>query len=96
MHMQEPTPEMVRTWKMTYATYRTRLKPDNKPIEEVISYLKRKYPVTELHEHHLKRIVLGNVTENEYYRDKIPDNKTPIPSVFKVENTSDPDRIFKE
>ena len=94
MHMQEPTPEMVRTWKMTYATYRTRLKPDNKPIEEVISYLKRKYPVTELHEHHLNRIVLGNITENEYYRDKIPDNKTPIPSVFKVENTGDPDRIF--
>ena len=87
---------MVRTWKMMYATYRTWLKPDNKPIEEVISYLKRKYPVTELHEHRLKRIVLGNVTENEYYRDKIPDNKTPTPSVFKVENTSDPDRIFKE
>jgi|ADurb_H2B_03_Slu_FD_contig_123_11555_length_1656_multi_62_in_0_out_2_1 hypothetical protein len=81
---------------MTYATYRTWLKPDNKPIEEVISYLKRKYSVTELHEHHLKRIVLGNVTGNEYYRDKIPDNKTPIPSVFKVENTGDPDRIFKE
>ena len=81
---------------MMYATYRTWLKPDNKPIEEVISYLKRKYPVTELHEHRLKRIVLGNVTENEYYRDKIPDNKTPTPSVFKVENTSDPDRIFKE
>ena len=94
--MQEPTLEMVRTWKMMYATYRTWLKPDNKPIEEVISYLKRKYPVTELHEHRLKRIVLGNVTENEYYRDKIPDNKTPTPSVFKVENTSDPDRIFKE
>ena len=85
--MQEPSPEMVKGWKETYDTYRTRLKPNNKPAEEVISYLKQQYPVTQLTEPSIQKIVTDNVTMNEYYAKKLPAGKSPVSQVFTVENT---------
>ncbi|WP_245920450.1 hypothetical protein ACKUB1_14310 [Methanospirillum stamsii] len=84
--MQEPTPEMVRAWKETFETYRPVLKPNNKPIQDVISYLKQKYPVTERTEQTLLRVVIENVTLNEYNAQKIPAGKTPLALVFQVED----------
>ena len=95
MLMQEPTPEMVRAWKKTYDTYRAELKPNNKPMKEVIAYLKKQYPVTELQDEKMRSVVTGNVTANEFYAHRIPDGKHPEPQVFQVENTG-PGRYLYE
>ncbi len=84
--MQEPTPEMVRTWRETYDTYRPKLNPNNKPIQDVIAYLKQNYPVRERTEKELLQVVTENVTLNEYSAHKIPPGKTPFPHVFQIEN----------
>lgn len=102
MLMQEPTPEMVRTWRETYDTYRPKLNPNNKPIQDVIAYLKQNYPVRERTEQNLLPVIIDNVTLNEYYAHKIPSGKPPLAQVFQIENTGkgkslyeNQDEIFK-
>jgi hypothetical protein len=102
MLIQEPTPEMVQSWKETYDTYRPGLKPNNKPIQDVITYLKENYPVIERTEENLILVVIENVTRNEYSANKIPTGKTPLSQVFQIENTGtgkslyeSQDEIFK-
>lgn len=95
MLLQEPTPEMIRTWKEIHESYRNKLKPDNKPIEEVISYLKEKYPVKELTDKKYQQIVIDNVIQNEYYKRKVPAGKIPIPKVFQVENTQSGNYLYE-
>ena len=87
MLLQEPTPEMVVRWKETYNAFRPRLTPNNRPIGEVTLYLKNNYPVTELKDQKYLQVVIGNVTLNKQYAEKIPDGTTPIAQVFQMENT---------
>lgn len=102
MLMQEPTPEMVRSWKETYKTFRPGLKPNRKPIQDVIAYLKENYPVRERTEQNILQVVTENVTRNEYSAHKIPPGKPPLAQVFQIENTGtgknlyeNQDEIFK-
>ncbi len=83
MLMQEPSPEMIRTWKETYDTFRTRLQPSNKQIPDVIAYLIQKYPVTELTEESIKQVVSDNVVQNECYAKKSRLEKPPCHGFFK-------------
>jgi hypothetical protein len=38
---------VVNEWKKTYEEYRTLLKPNRKSIDEILEYIKSKYPVEE-------------------------------------------------
>ena len=87
MLLNEPTPEIVVRWKETYNAFRPRLTPNNRPIGEVIVYLKQNYPVTELKDQKYLQVVTGNVTLNKQYTEKIPTGKIPMPQVFQIENT---------
>lgn len=102
MLMQEPTPEMVKSWKETYDTYRPKLRPNNKPMPDVIAYLKENYPVIERTEQNILLVIIDNVTLNEYSAHKIPPGKIPLPQVFQIKNTGtgknlyeNQDEIFK-
>ncbi|MCA1915145.1 hypothetical protein [Methanospirillum hungatei] len=86
---------MVRNWRETYDTYRPKLKPNNKPIQDVIVYLKENYPVIERTEQNLLRIVYDNVTLNEYYAHKIPSDKIPLLQVFQIKNTGTEKRLYE-
>jgi hypothetical protein len=95
MLMEEPTPEMVQSWKETYNTFRPGLKPNRKPIRDVIVYLKENYPVIERTEENLLQVVIDNVILNEYSAHKIPPGKTPLPHVFQIENTTAGKRLYE-
>lgn len=95
MLMQEPTPEMVQSWKETYNTFRPGLKPNRKPIQDVIAYLKENYPVIERNEESLLQVVIDNVILNEYSAQKISTGKNPLPQVFQIENTTAGKRLYE-
>jgi len=87
MLMQEPSPEMVKTWKDTFDSYRSRLSPNNKTGLEIVSYLKQKYPVTELTEDDKKQVVSDNILQNECSAKKLPGGISPDPRVFLIQNS---------
>ena len=87
MLMQEVSPEMVTAWKVTYDTYRARLKPNNKPVLAIIAYLIQKYPVTELTEETVKQVVIDNILLNDCHAKKLPAGKAPVAKVFVIEDT---------
>lgn len=95
MLLHEPTPEMVVRWKETYNAFRPRLTPNNRPIGEVTRYLKNTYPVTELKDQKYLQVVIGNVTLNNQYAEKIPAGKTPIVQVFQIENTGSGKTLYE-
>ncbi len=102
MLMKEVTPGMVQAWKETYAIYRPMLRPNKRPVEELIAYLTGKYPVTELTDATVLEVVSANVTGNEWYAKKLPPGRAPDPQVFRVEETGtgrelydDQDEVFR-
>ena len=95
MLMQEPTLEMVETWKSIYDEYKTQLYPNRKTALEVIEYLKRKYPMTEVIDDKLKQVVVGNVLLNECYAEKLPAGRTPTAIIFAIKNTGAGKRLYE-
>ncbi|MDD1723895.1 MAG: hypothetical protein LUQ07_02055 [Methanospirillum sp.] len=96
MLQEEVSPEMVESWKATYDHYRNRLKPDRRPVSEVIAYLTGKYPVTELTDAKSRQVVIDNVILNTYYGKKIPAGRVPLPVVFVVEDTGAGRSLYEE
>lgn len=87
MLLQEPSPDLIRSWKELFDTYRPRLKPNQKPINEVVAYLEMHYPVTGITDRQAEEVVIDNVILNEYHAKKIPAGEKPNPRVFTVQNT---------
>ncbi len=85
--MQEPSPEMVQTWKETFDTYRSRLSPNSKTGLEIVSYLTHEYQVSELMDDAKTQVVTDNILQNECIALKLPDGRSPDPKVFLIENT---------
>jgi hypothetical protein len=96
MLMQKASQDMLRTWKETFDTYRTRLKPNNKPVLKVIGYLKEKYPVTELTDPLIKQVVIDNITLNECHAKKLPVGKKPVPKVFEIQDTESGKYLYEK
>lgn len=88
MLMQEPTPQMIEQWKQTYAHYRKALHPNRKSAEDIIAYLKNKYPVTKIKDKKWNSIVIDNVLNNEYFKDQIPKGALPKAEVYLIDDSA--------
>lgn len=78
---------MITQWKDTYDTYKSRLKPNQKPASEIVAYLTRTYPATELTNETVQQVAVDNIILNECHSRKLPAGKTPVPKVFLIEKT---------
>ncbi len=87
MLSRKATPEMVKEWKETFATYRPLLRPNQKTGREILAYLTCKYPVRELATASLRDVVEDNILSNECHAKKMPFGKTPEVAGFFIENT---------
>ncbi len=87
MLLEEATPEMVQSWKITYDTFHSRLKPNKKTGDEIVSYLTRKYPATSLTDTRITQVVTDNVLLNECHAKKIPAGENPVVQTYLIENT---------
>lgn len=94
MLMHEVTPEMVGEWKRISTEYKGRLRPNRKSGKDVVCYLKKKYPVKELHEDKSKQIVIENVLANEPFAEKIPKGTMPRAISFIVQNMGEGKKLY--
>lgn len=86
MLTQEITPDTIEEWKSVYEKYKNQLKPNNKTAKQLIEYLKQKYPVKEITDNRLKKVVTGNVLQNDCFAEKLPAYKDPKAIVFAIQN----------
>ena len=84
MLMHAATEEDLRQWREIYQAYKDRLRPNKKSGEELLAYLKGKYPLKEIEDP--EGVVAGNVTENEFSARKLK-GAAPVTVAFLVENT---------
>jgi len=87
MLTRKVSPEMIREWKDTSATYRPLLSPNKKTGPEILAYLTGKYPVRELPAGSLSEVISDNVLLNDCNARKMPAGKTPETVGFFIENT---------
>lgn len=92
--MQEASPKKVAAWKATYSKYRARLKPNNRPASELMTFFTQKYPLEELPHEGFKQLVRNNILDNEWYERKIPAGRTLIPHVFHVQHTGSGNDLY--
>ncbi len=95
MLMHEPTPRMAEEWKRTFEQYATQLVPDRKTGEEVLQYLKDKYPLEETKDDRWNQVTLGNMMQNRHLAEKLPAGKTPRTAVFHVLDTDAGKTLYK-
>jgi hypothetical protein len=87
MLTRKVTPELIREWKDTSATYRLLLKANKKTGPDILAYLTGKYPVRELPADSLSEVISDNVLLNDCNARKMPAGKTPEAVGFIIENT---------
>ncbi len=86
MITKEPTREVLEEWKSIWLMYKEKLRPNRKTGMELLQYLQDKYVLTEIHEARAFDAIIGNVTMNSYYAEKLPKGTDPIPKAFFLEN----------
>ena len=87
MLMQEATPQMINAWKDTWNEYKDKLHPNRKSGVEVVEYLKKKYPLREIHDDWAAQTVIKNVLNNKPFLDKLPAGLAPSAVTFIVKKT---------
>lgn len=89
LHMltRKVSPELIREWKDTSATFRPLLRPNKKTGPEILAYLTGKYPARELPADSLSEVISDNVLLNDYNARKMPAGTTPETRGFLIENT---------
>lgn len=86
MITQRPTEEMIAQWKAVWRENKDRLSPNRKTGEQVLEYLQKHYPLTELSDPEALKAIACDVTMNEYWAEKLPAGAAPEPRAFYLEN----------
>ena len=78
------TPELLRQWRADYAAYRPLLHPNRRSADELLSYLKAKYPLVPLDDDAAREVVCANVRENADLAERLPAGVLPRAETFTV------------
>jgi len=81
-----PTSEMIAEWKRIFEEYHSVLTPDRKSGIEVDRYFREKYPYQLFDNSEFRQIAALNITENEYFRRKLPKDTLPDIQSYKTVN----------
>lgn len=79
MQTQPATPELIESWKRTFAQYKGRLKPNRKSGAELKEYLCSKYPLREETSAKARGVVTENILANKPLADELPIGRQPEP-----------------
>ena len=96
MITQEPTEEILDEWKAIWLQYKSKLQPNRRPGTELLSHLQSKYVLTEIHEKAATDAVIGNVTMNAPFSEKLPNGTAPIPRTFFIENAEKGEILYQD
>ena len=86
MLTMEPTKEMIAEWKQIFEMYRSSLVPNRKSGDKVDQYFREKYPHQIFDNAEFREIVSLNITENDCFRRKLPQNTLPNIQSYKTGN----------
>lgn len=78
MLTQEPTPEMIQTWKHIFETHRAGIRPNRKTGAQVDAYFRSNYDYIEIERPSFADTITANILENMYYAAKCPGGKRPV------------------
>ena len=79
-----PTSEMFEEWKQIFEKYHSSLIPNRKSGIEVDLYFRKKYSHQLFDNSEFREIVSLNITDNHYYRRKLPENTLPDIQCYKT------------
>lgn len=82
----EPTAEMLKEWKRIFELYHSTLTPNRKSGKEVDRYFREKYAYQLFDNAEFREIASLNITENEYFRSKLPKNTLPNIQSYQTGN----------
>lgn len=82
----EPTPEMLAEWKRIFEEHHTEMKPNRKSGAEVDQYFRRKYLHQIFNDAAFQKVVVLNITGNEFSRNKLPKDVLPNIQSYKTGN----------
>ena len=94
MITREPTKKMLDEWKSIWIKYKEILKPNRKSGTELLEYLQSKYVLTEIHDEDATNAVIGNVTMNAPFAEKLPEDTAPVPRTFFLENSGNGKTLY--
>ena len=81
-----PTEEMIAEWKRIFEMYHSSLMPNRKSGDEVDRYFREKYPHQKFDNAEFRKIVSQNITENDCFSSKLPQNTLPNIQSYKTGN----------
>lgn len=82
----EPTSEMLAEWKRIFETHHSEMKPNRKSGDEVDQYFREKYVYQIFNDASFQKVVALNITENEFYRNKLSKDVLPDIQSYKTGN----------
>jgi len=87
--------DIINQWKKTYEEYRQLLKPNRKSIDEILEYIKLKYPVEEDTSDKARKVVEKSVLYN-YYSKRLSENDTMLSIVvLRVKNEDNAVQLYE-
>lgn len=96
MLTHEPTMEEIAGWKQMFAAYRPRLKPNRKSGEELLTYLRSRYPLRMLADAKADQVVIQNILLNESLARELPPGGAPSPVCCIVEPVGAGEALYQE
>lgn len=81
-----PTEEMIAEWKQIYEIHHSALKPNRKSGDEVDRYFRNNYSYQLLNSEVFREVVSLNITENDYFKRKLPKNVLPNVQTYQTGN----------
>lgn len=79
-----PTPALIAHWQSVFKTHQPRLVPNKKSTDQVIAYLRQKYPLEAVESAAALAVVTGNITANRCFAEKCPPGRSLRPVVFAI------------
>lgn len=85
MFIENSNEEAKKKSKEIHNQNKSTLKPNKKTGESIIKYLERKYPTVEVQSEELEYMVLQNIENNNFYKEKL-NNRNPIIKMYIIKD----------
>ena len=82
----EPSAEMISEWKRIFEAYHSALTANRKSGREIDRYFREKYSCQLFDNSEFREAALLNITENDYFKSKLPEDTLPNIQSYKTGN----------
>lgn len=94
MITHRPTPKMLEEWKNIFEQYKDLIQPNRKSGTDILDYLQRNYPLTEITDKEVLLVISENVSQNKSYAEKLPAWQQPLPKAYYIENIGNGHKFY--